>query len=370
LYRFHDISGGGSRLDPVKGWRPLRKLLATGLLLMAVLAAGCSSAGTVHHHQGLVKLPVGPPGTSASGVLRLGFLVDVPDAAAVVGSQMGFFQQDLGRVSLEAQPFTSAILEMTALEDGQLDAAYLDPVSAVMVSQAVHGRLRIVAGAAVGGTELVVRKAITRPSQLKGLKLAAPGGIQEATADSWLRRHGLPALTPAETAPSTDAGVLHEFRAGAIAGAWEPAPLDVEMAAAGGRVLATAANVWPAGSFPTVVLAVTDKYLTVHAAAVANLVKGQLQADKFLAANPVSAEAAFQQKMAQAEDAALPPSVLAESFAQVTFTDNPQEPEVRAEVQQAVAAGLVRPVTSWAAIFNLTELNSLLRSADRTPVNS
>jgi ABC-type nitrate/sulfonate/bicarbonate transport system substrate-binding protein len=78
-----------------------------------------------------------------------------------------------------------------------------------------------------------------------------------------------------------------------------------------------------------VVLAVTQRYLTDHPAAVANLVKGQLQADKLLAASPVSAQAAF---------------------------------------QQAVAAGLIRPVTNWTAIFDLTQLNSLLRSTGHNPV--
>ena len=346
----------------------MRKLLATGLLLAAALAAGCSPAGKAHQ-QGLVKLPVGPPGTSASGDLRLGFQINVPDAPAVVGSQLGFFQEDLGRVSLQAQPYTSAAAEITALEDGQLDAAYLDPVSAVIVSQAGHGGLRIVAGAALGATELVVRKTLTRPGQLSGLKLAAPGGTQQAAADAWLRSNGLPALTPAETAPSTDAGVLHEFIAGTIAGAWEPAPLDAEMTAAGGRVLATAPSRSPGNGFPTAVLAVTSRYLTAHPAAVASLVKGQLQADKFLTANPVSAEAAFQQKLAQADDATLPPGVLTASFAQATFTGNPQEPEVRAEIQQAITAGLARPVTHWTAIFDLTELNSLLRSTGRKPIS-
>ena len=346
----------------------MRKPLAIALLLLTALATGCSSAPTAHHHQGLVKLPVGPPGTSASGILRLGFQIDVPDAAAVVGSQMGFFQQDLGRVSLEAQPFTSAAPELTALEDGQLDAAYLDPVSAVMAAQASHEGLRIVAGAALGGTELVVRKTITKPSQLEGLKLTAPGGIQQAAADTWLHSNGLPALTPAETAPSTDAGVMHEFTAGTIAGAWEPAPLDAEMTSAGGRVLATTASVWPA-SYPTVVLAVTGKYLASHAAAVASLIKGQLQADTFLTADPVSAHAAFQQKLAQTVNSALPPAVLAASFPQVIFTDNPKQPEVRAEVRQAIAAGLLRPVTDWTTLFDLTDLNTLLRSLGRKPIS-
>jgi NitT/TauT family transport system substrate-binding protein len=346
----------------------LRKLLATGLLLAAALATGCSSPATAHHH-GPVKLPIGPPGTSASGILRLGYLLNVPDAAALIATQMGYYQQNLGRVSLQAQPFTTNAPEIAALETGQLDAAYLDPVSAVMAAQALHGGLRIIAGAALGGTELVVAKTVTHPSQLKGHELAAPSGTQQAAADAWLHSNALPPLTQKETGPSTGAGILHEFTAGTIAGAWEPAPLDTEMTAAGGRILPATAST-PPSAFPTVVLTVTTKYLANHPAAVASLLKGQLQADKQLTASPVPAESAFQQKLTQADNAALPPAVLTASFAQVTFTDNPQAPEIRAEVQQAVTAGLIKPVTNWTAILDLTPLNALLRSTGHKTIST
>jgi sulfonate transport system substrate-binding protein len=344
----------------------LRKLLATGLLLAAALATGCSTTTTARHH-GTVKLPIGPPGTSASGILRLGYVLDVPDAPALVGTQMGYYQQYLGKVSLQPQTFTSAAAEITALESGQLDAAYLDPVSAIMAAQTLHGGLRIVAGAALGGSELVVAKTITHASQLKGRELAAPPGTQQASADAWLRANGLPPLTRQETGPSTGAGILHEFTTGTIAGAWETAPLDTEMAAAGGRVLPATAST-PGNALPTVVLTVTKKYLTGHPAAVASLIKGQLQADKQLTASPVPAESAFQQKLAQAGTTALPPAELTASFAQVTFTSNPQEPQIRAEAQQASIAGLIKPVTNWTAVLDLTTLNALLRSSGHKPV--
>jgi len=226
----------------------------------------------------------------------------------------------------------------------------------------MHNGLRIVAGAALGGTELVVSKTITQPGQLKNRQLAAPTGTPQTAADTWLRANGLPPLTHTETAPSTSAGILHEFTTGTIAGAWEPAPLDAELSAAGGRILTTDPSTQSNNSLPTVVLAVTEKYLTGHRTAVANLIKGQMQADKLLSVSPVPAEAAFQQKLAQTDNTALPPTVLTESFAQVTFTDNPQEAEVRTEIHQAANAGLIKPIANWAAIFDLTQLNALLRS--------
>jgi len=351
----------------VKGRHRLRKLLATGLVLAAVLATGCS-ATTIARHHGTVKLPIGPPGTSASGILRLGYVLDVPDAPALVATQMGYYQQDLGKVSLQPQAFTSQAAEITALQTGQLDAAYLDPITAITISQATRNGLRIVAGAALGGTELVVTKTITQPSQLKGRQLAAPAGTPQTAADTWLRANGLPPLSRQETAPSTSAAILHEFTTATIAGAWEPAPLDTELTAAGGHALATTPDTPAASNTPTLVLAVTEGYLTGHRAAVANLVKGQIQAVRQLAASPVPAESAFQQKLAQAGTTALPPAELTASFAQVTFTDNPQEPQIRTEAQQAATAGLIKPVSNWATIFDLTQLNALLRSAGHKPV--
>jgi NitT/TauT family transport system substrate-binding protein len=244
----------------------------------------------------------------------------------------------------------------------------MDPVSAVMVSQGSHAGLRIVAGAASGGAELVVRSSITRPAQLRGRMVVAPGGVQEAAADAWLRGNGLPALTAEEAAPSPDAGVLHEFRSGAIAGGWETPPLDAEMTAAGGQVLVNEASLWPGGRFPTAVLAVTAAYLSAHPSAVSGLIAGQLQAGEFLARSRVSAEAVYQQRMATTESHALPAAVLAGSFAQVAFTDDPLEPDAVTEMRQAATAGMIRPVADPAAMFDLRLLNALLRAAGHKPV--
>jgi NitT/TauT family transport system substrate-binding protein len=341
--------------------------LAVAAAVVAVSVAGCSSAAAVHPHHA-VKLPVGPPGTSASGSLRLGFGEDVVDAPALVGLQMGYFQRDLGRASLEAAPFTSPASLMTALANGQLDAAYVDPVSAVMASEQARGMLRIVAGAACGGSELVVQKEFGHPRQLKGHALAAPpGGVLQATADAWLRANKLPPLTANEAAASTDAGVMHQFRAGLIAGAWEPAPLDAEMVAAGGRLMMAASG--PAGEpRPTLVLVVTSKYLTANPAAIAALLDGQLQADQYLAADRTAAEDAFRQKLISLQGEALPQSVLSESFDHVTFTADPFANMIQEEIQQAAAADLVSSDAKVQAMFDLGALNSLLRRAGRKAI--
>src|SRR5450756_714200 len=297
----------------------MRRIIAAGLAAAGLALAGCSSqAAAPQQQRHPVRLPVGPPGTTASGTLRLGLTEDTADAPALLGWQMGFYGQNLGKVTLQPAPFTSTEAEVAALRDGQLDAAYLDPIAALQIWQANPALIKIAAGAAAGGAELVVTRQITSPAQLKGRKLAAPaGGTQQAAADTWLRQHGLPALTAAEATASASAGLLQQFRTGKIAGAWAPPPLDAQLTAAGGHILVNEAALWPGGQFPTSVLVITSKYLTANSLAVTALLKGQAQADRFLTASQVTARAVIAQRLTAVGNP-LPPAIIATSFAQLT----------------------------------------------------
>jgi hypothetical protein len=100
-----------------------------------------------------------------------------------------------------------------------------------------------------------------------------------------------------------------------------------------------------------------------------HVIENPLSGERILDAyDAAQTDGSVQQKLVQAGNAALPAAVLTGSFAQVTFTDNPQEPQIRAEVQQAVTAGLIKPVTNWTAILDLTTLNALLRSSGHKPI--
>jgi ABC-type nitrate/sulfonate/bicarbonate transport system substrate-binding protein len=68
--------------------------------------------------------------------------------------QKDYFQQDLGAaVILQPVPYPSAAAEATALAAGKLDAAYLDPMTAVQLWQDSRGQLlRVIAGASSSGT--------------------------------------------------------------------------------------------------------------------------------------------------------------------------------------------------------------------------
>src|SRR5580658_1239919 len=242
--------------------RVLAGLAAAGI---ALAAAGCSSAGATSG---------GSSGSKAAHVtLRLGFLENITHATALVGIKEGFFTKNLGpNVTLKLYPFSTGTEEATALLAGQLDAAYVGPNPAIKAWQTSGGNLiSVISGAASGGAELVVKSGITSPAQLKGQKLATPslGNTQDVSLRHWLKTQNLTSsptgggdvpITP--ITPNSDAVLA--FKAGSIAGGWEPAPYDAEMIADGGHVLVNEASLWPQGQFVTTELVATQSFIKAN----------------------------------------------------------------------------------------------------------
>jgi NitT/TauT family transport system substrate-binding protein len=123
------------------------------------------------------------------------------------------------------------------------------------------------------------------------------------------------------------------------------------------------------GQFPTAVLVVTQRYLDANPLAVTGLLKGQLQAEHFLTANRTSAEAVIGQRLTALGNG-LPAGVLAQSFAQLTFTNSPLAGPLLTEANNATAAGLLKPVKNLASIYDLSPLNQALKAADQQPVST
>jgi NitT/TauT family transport system substrate-binding protein len=327
-----------------------RVVLATAAML--VLASGCSSSPAAKPRV------VHPP----TGVLRLGYMTGLADAPVLAGLQMGYLGANLGEVTLQAVPFQSAVAEQQALAQGELDAAYIDPVAAVAAWQATQGGIKIIAGAASGGAQLVVRAGITSPRQLAHAVVAAPAGTaQQAALKWWLKQHDIPGPGPGNVT-MTAAYAASALRSGGLSAAWEPAPADAQLAAAGGHVLLDEASLWPGGRFPTAVLAVTRKFQSGHAAAVSLLLRGQIQAEQMLATDKTVAQAAVARQIAAEAAPAPSPKVLSQAFHQLQFTNDPMVGLVQAEAQHAAAVGLLAPATGLRGLFDLGPLNLLLKS--------
>jgi NitT/TauT family transport system substrate-binding protein len=351
-----------------------RALVAAGAAAAVVattaLATACSSssAGTTGKSDG-----------GAPVVLRLGFLTNITHAPALIGISKGFFAKELGKnVTLELKPFSTGTEEATALLAGQLDAAYVGPNPTIKAWQTSKGSLiRVISGAASGGAELVVKKSITSPAQLKGQKLATPslGNTQDVALRYWLSQQHLTTTqtgggdVPVTPITPNSAAVL-EFKSGQIAGGWEPAPYDIEMVADGGHVLVNEASLWPSGQFVTTNLVVTSKFLTAHASTVSDLLKGQVDSNNYIHSDLTAAESAANAELAKLTGKSLDPSVVKASFQQITFTNDPIPTSLAADAQHAVKVGLLSPVTNLPGLYDLSPLNALLKADGQPQVSS
>ena len=341
-----------------------RVVLAAGAAAITALAAACGSSAASSGS-----------GSSSSGsgqhvTLRLGFLANITHAPALVGLNKGFFTKNLGSgVTLKTSVFSSGTEETTALLAGQLDAAYVGPNPAINAWQKSSGKaIKIISGAASGGAALVVKPSITSASQLKGQKVATPslGNTQDVALRYWLKQHGLTTTqtgggdVPVTPIKPNSAAVL-QFKSGQIAGGWEPAPYDAEMVADGGKVLVNEASLWPAGKFVTTNLVVTQSFLKAHASVVSNLLKGHVEAVKYINANTSSAEAAANAELTTLLGKGLKSSALAASFKEITFTNDPIASSLATDAKHAVAVGLLQPV-NLNGIYDLTPLNAVLKA--------
>src|SRR3954469_18786747 len=172
---------------------------------------------------------------SASGgapsELRLGYFANVTHAAALIGVQQGFFADQLGNTKLTTQVFNAGPDEVEALFGGGLDAAYIGPSLTINAYGQSNGdAIRIIAGAASGGAQLVVRDGIASASDLKGKTLASPqlGNTQDVALRTWLTSKGLENSVTGggdvTITPTANSDIPTLFDAGKLDGAWVPEP--------------------------------------------------------------------------------------------------------------------------------------------------
>ena len=350
----------------------MRRVTAAALAGAALLlAAGCSSSSS---SSGTTSSGSGSGSTNADPApvtVRLGFLENITHASALVGLKEGFFTKALGSAgTLKPTAFSTGTQETTAILAGQLDAAYVGPNPAINAWQKSGGTaIKIVSGAATGGASVVVAKGITSPAQLKGKTLATPslGNTQDVALRYWLKQNGLTTTSTgggdAFVKPTTpNSAAVLEFKSGQIAGGSEPAPYDIEMVSDGGTVLVSEPGV-------TTLLVVTQSFLSAHPAIVADLIKAQIQANDFIKSNLTAAEADANAELASYTDKPLKSSLVAASFKEITFTDDPDESSLTTDASQAVSLGLLKPVT-LSGIFDLGPLNQALTTAGEPQVSS
>jgi NitT/TauT family transport system substrate-binding protein len=322
----------------------------------------------------LSPLGAGAAPKQGNVTLRLGYFPNVTHASAIVGVEGGIFQDKLGsNVKLETSTFNAGPAAVEALNSGALDATYIGPNPAI---NAYAQSIRIISGATSGGAFLVVKPNIKSAKDLKGKQVASPqlGNTQDVALRTWLKKKGLK-TDPAgggdvSIVPQENAQTLDLFKQGQLEGAWVPEPWATRLVQeGGGKILVDERTLWPQGQYVTTQLIVRTDFLKNHPDAVKRLLQGQVAANDLIKSDPAKAQNLVGQGINNATGKPLAADVIAASFNNLTFTNDPIATSLRKSAKDAEAAGLLKAV-DLKGIYNLKLLNQVLTKQGEPTVKS
>jgi NitT/TauT family transport system substrate-binding protein len=352
-------------------WRIALPLLLAGALTLAA----CGSDGG-NSNSAAAGASGTAPASAEHVTLRLGYFPNITHATALVGVENGIFAKALGdNVTLKTSTFNAGNAAIEALNADAIDASYLGPNPAINSFVKSKGEsLRIVSGATSGGAFFIVKPDINSAADLKGKTVATPqlGNTQDVALRTWLKQNGLNTDTSGggdvSIKPLDNATTLDAFKQGQIQGAWVPEPWATRLVQeGGGKVLVDERTLWPQGQFVTTQLVVATKFLDAHPAVVERLLEGQVAANDYVNKNPAEAQKAANDQIEKLTQKRLADAVVAASWNNMTFTDDPIASSLVTSAKNAESLGLLDNV-DLTGIYDLDPLNKVLTAAGEPTV--
>jgi NitT/TauT family transport system substrate-binding protein len=354
--------------------RPLGLKIGVAAGILALLGGGVALASAVSGTDATAPAASAEaPAGNAAAELKLGYFGNVTHAPALVGVSQGYIAGELGDTKLSTQVFNAGPAAIEALNAGAIDATYIGPNPAINSFVKSGGEsISIIAGAAAGGAQLVVKPEINSAADLKGKTLASPqlGGTQDVALRAWLTAQGYKTNVDGRgdvaINPTENAQTLKLFQDGKLDGAWLPEPWASRLVlTAGGKVLVDEKDLWDGslsgkpGEFPTTVLIVNQKFAAEHPDTVKALLKGHVKSVEWLNGAAAGEKATvINAALKEAAGAELKADVIDRSLKNIVFTVDP----LAGTYQKLLADGVTAGTTKQAdinGIFDLTALNSV-----------
>ncbi|MCY1225338.1 ABC transporter, substrate-binding protein, aliphatic sulfonates family [compost metagenome] len=357
--------------------RAVEVLVALGLVLL--IAAGAVVASTLSRDSSAQAAAPAP-----AAELKLGFFGNVTHAPALVGVKEGFIAGSLGGTKLSTQVFNAGPAAIEALNAGAIDATYIGPNPAINSFVKSRGEsVSIIAGAAAGGAQLVVKPEIGSAADLRGKTLSTPqlGGTQDVALRAWLAGQGYKTNTDGSgdvaINPTENAQTLKLFQDGKLDGAWLPEPWASRLVLqAGAKVLVDEKDLWDGsltgkpGEFPTTILVVNKKFAADHPDTVKALLKGHAESVAWLnSAAAAEKSTVINAALKEASGAELKADVIERSLKNIVFTVDPLAGTYKKLLEDGVKAGTTKQA-DITGIFDLTALNSVTAETGGSKVSA
>ncbi|MET9178750.1 aliphatic sulfonate ABC transporter substrate-binding protein [Kitasatospora aureofaciens] len=349
----------------------------TAVALLSACSYGSKAADSGSGGSADTAAATGASGAKLSSpTVKIGYFANLTHGTPLVGLQEGILQKELGATQIKTQVFNAGPAEIEALNAGSIDIGWIGPSPAINGYTKSDGKsLKIIGGSASGGVKLVVNpEKISSLDDLRGKKIATPqlGNTQDVALLNYLAGKGFKVDAASGAGDvsvvRTDNKVTPDaYRQGSVDGAWVPEPTASKLVTLGAKVLLNEKDVWPDKKFVITNLIVSQKFLKEHPDVVEAVLRGSVNTNAFIKANPDKAKADANEAIKKEAGNALEPAVLDPAWADIDFLDDPLAGTLQAEADHAVTAGLLKK-PNLNGIYDLTLLNKVLAAKGQAPV--
>ncbi|WP_051824639.1 aliphatic sulfonate ABC transporter substrate-binding protein [Kitasatospora aureofaciens] len=349
----------------------------TAVALLSACSYGSKAADSGSGGSADTAAATGASGAKLSSpTVKIGYFANLTHGTPLVGLQEGILQKELGATQIKTQVFNAGPAEIEALNAGSIDIGWIGPSPAINGYTKSDGKsLKIIGGSASGGVKLVVNpEKISSLDDLRGKKIATPqlGNTQDVALLNYLAGKGFKVDAASGAGDvsvvRTDNKVTPDaYRQGSVDGAWVPEPTASKLVTLGAKTLLNEKDVWPDKKFVITNLIVSQKFLKEHPDVVEAVLRGSVNTNAFIKANPDKAKADANEAIRKEAGNALEPAVLDPAWADIDFLDDPLAGTLQAEADHAVTAGLLKK-PNLNGIYDLTLLNKVLAAKGQAPV--
>jgi NitT/TauT family transport system substrate-binding protein len=315
------------------------KLSVITLSTLLVLMAGRVSAET--------KIRVGhfPNITHAQGVI----------AHALTRQGKGWFEQRLGPdTKIEWFVYNAGPSAMEAIFANSIDLTYVGPGPALNAYTKSHGEeIRLIAGAANGGSGLIVRpdSNLKSPADFRGKKIATPqlGNTQDISCRAWLTDGGLKITQlggDAQVLPTQNPDQLGLFKAKKIDAVWtvEPWLSRLEEEASGKALVEEKETA-------TTVLISSVKFLNQQRDLAKKFAQAHAELTDWIAKNPDEAQSLIKAELLEETKSDMAPQIIASAWKRIVFTSETPRTSVEKFMQNSVKAGFIKTAPDLSKLF-------------------
>jgi len=314
--------------------KPLLALFA----LLAVALTGCQKA-------------VPPANAQPQMHIRFGHFPNVTHVQALVAHWLsrqgkGWFEARLGpNVQIDWFVYNAGPSAMEALFAGSIDLTYVGPSPAINAYAKSNGdEIRIVAGAANGGSALVVQpdSTIKTGADFRAKRIATPqlGNTQDVACRAWLTEQGLKVTQrggDAQILPTANPDQLSLFQLRKLDAVWTVEPwVSRLIREAGARVFLDDME------SVTTVLVSSGDFLNRKRSLLKKLVEAHDELTRWIEAHPAEAQQMVVDELTEETRGKISPELIAAAWQRIHLTNDVSANALNTFVAHAQAAGFLR----------------------------